>query len=147
MTPTIKGGAKAPSGHKHHTLFSQINSTPTQEPDVCFPFLFVSLLSLRLRPSTTQESSCSRQELSCDPKYVGCCIFIAHFVFVQTTRHLTHNPSQNTNTNQPSRPIILTALPLVLLALLPAIVATIAMAIPFVVRLCSWTSYYVFVVR
>jgi len=32
--------------------------------------------------------------------YMGSCAFIALFVFVHTTRHLTHhNPSHNTNTN------------------------------------------------
>ncbi len=36
---------------------------------MCFPFLFVSLLSPRLRLSTTQESSFSRQELSGDTHY------------------------------------------------------------------------------
>ncbi len=82
-------------------------------------------------------------------KYVGSCVFIAHFEFVHTTPHLTHNPSHNTNTNQPCRPIILTSLvlPLILLALLPAIVAAIGMNIPFVVRLYSWTSWFVFVMR
>jgi len=42
---------------------------PTLGMDVCFPFIFFSLLSLHLCLSTTQESSCLRQELSGDTHY------------------------------------------------------------------------------
>ena len=75
--------------------------------------------------------------LSADPKYVGSLTLFAHFVFVYPSPYLTHL-SPNTNTNQPCRPIILMALPLMLSALLLPIVAAIAMIIPFVVRLWLW---------
>jgi len=64
------------------------------EGDVCFPFLFVFLLSLHLCPVQLKNRLAQDKIFYGDPKYVRSCVFIAHFVFVHTTRHLTHNPSQ-----------------------------------------------------
>ena len=88
---TVNSGARAPSGHKHHMHFF-LDNQHSYVGDRCL-FLIYLLFSFISTPppryKATQESSCSRQELSGDTHYA-----VVHqkkwFVLRQAIKH-RHN--------------------------------------------------------